>query len=329
MGLSQPFIRSVKHTPVARSALEGRAGAVRGPIDAMMLKGAREASLNLATQVSAIGLQPLVQQASGVAPSESPFVRLTSVVLALVNQTGGAPAVDACLRDCREVLKLVHDGLDETGISLDLVFDLERARAMLGRLERLVSVLSDDEARREVAWDRRTTLVSGTAAFMAPERIRSEHEALHQRVTPLAEPPPSQGLLTVLGAMRDAEDADAFIQQVGMPRGGVTPLTQEEFDDLMIWFRVGMPDFDVLFPPSQGIACTPSITSAVATHVTAMATMGWQARNAAAELPMFGCEGDQAGSALMRRQVSKPDHPGISASSRMASATVAGSSWIA
>lgn len=142
LGLSQPV----------RTRLERALGLDQAPIDAMMLKGAREASLNLATQVSAIGLQPLVQQASGVAPSESPFVRLTSVVLALVNQTGGAPAVDACLRDCREVLKLVHDGLDETGISLDLVFDLERARAMLGRLERLVSVLSDDEARREVAW---------------------------------------------------------------------------------------------------------------------------------------------------------------------------------
>lgn len=142
LGLSQPV----------RTRLERALGLDQAPIDAMMLKGAREASLNLATQVSAIGLQPLVQQASGVAPSESPFVRLTSVVLALVNQTGGALAVDACLRDCREVLKLVHDGLDETGISLDLVFDLERARAMLARLERLVSVLSDDEARREVAW---------------------------------------------------------------------------------------------------------------------------------------------------------------------------------
>lgn len=142
LGLSQPV----------RTRLERALGLDQAPIDAMMLKGAREASLNLATQVSAIGLQPLVQQASGVAPSESPFVRLTSVVLALVNQTGGAAAVDACLRDCREVLKLVHDGLDETGISLDLVFDLERARAMLARLERLVSVLSDDEARREVAW---------------------------------------------------------------------------------------------------------------------------------------------------------------------------------
>lgn len=142
LGLSQPV----------RTRLERALGLDQAPIDAMMLKGAREASLNLATQVSAIGLQPLVQQASGLAPSESPFVRLTSLVLALVNGSGTAAGVDACLRDCREVLKLVHDGLDETGISLDLVFDLERARAMLGRLERLVSVLSDDEARREVAW---------------------------------------------------------------------------------------------------------------------------------------------------------------------------------
>lgn len=142
LGLSQPV----------RTRLERALGLDQAPIDAMMLKGAREASLNLATQVSAIGLQPLVQQASGLAPSESPFVRLTSQVLALVNGSGAVASVDACLRDCREVLKLVHDGLDETGISLDLVFDLERARAMLGRLERLVSVLSDDEARREVAW---------------------------------------------------------------------------------------------------------------------------------------------------------------------------------
>lgn len=142
LGLSQPV----------RTRLERALGLDQAPIDAMMLKGAKEASLNLATQVSAIGLQPLVQQASGLVPSESPFVRLTSQVLALVNGSGAVASVDACLRDCREVLKLVHDGLDETGISLDLVFDLERARAMLGRLERLVSVLSDDEARREVAW---------------------------------------------------------------------------------------------------------------------------------------------------------------------------------
>lgn len=142
LGLSQPV----------RSRLEGALGFDGVLVDALMVRGAKEAALSLATQVSALGLQPLIQQASGVSPSESPFVRLTSVVLALVKGTGEVGPIDACVADCREVLQLVHEGLGETGISLDLVFDLERARAFLTRLSRLVSVLSGDEARREVAW---------------------------------------------------------------------------------------------------------------------------------------------------------------------------------
>lgn len=142
LGLSQPV----------RTRLERALGFDGVQVDAMLVRGAKEAALSLATQVSALGLQPLIQQASGVSPSESPFVRLTSVVLALVKGTGEVGPIDACVADCREVLQLVHEGLGETGISLDLVFDLERARAFLTRLSRLVSVLSGDEARREVAW---------------------------------------------------------------------------------------------------------------------------------------------------------------------------------
>lgn len=142
LGLSQPV----------RTRLERALGFDGVQVDAMMLRGAKEAALSLATQVSALGLQPLIQQASGVSPSESPFVRLTSVVLALVKGVDEEGPIDACVADCREVLQLVHDGLGETGISIDLVFDLERARASLMRLSRLVSVLSGDEARREVAW---------------------------------------------------------------------------------------------------------------------------------------------------------------------------------
>ena len=142
LGLSQPV----------RTRLERALGLDGVQVDAMLSRAAKEAALSLATQISALGLQPLIQQASGVSPSESPFVRLTSAVLALVKGSGETGPIDACVADCREVLQLVHDGLGETGISLDLVFDLERARAFLTRLSRLVSVLSGDEARREVAW---------------------------------------------------------------------------------------------------------------------------------------------------------------------------------
>ncbi|MDX2015182.1 MAG: hypothetical protein SFW67_33625 [Myxococcaceae bacterium] len=137
-----------------RTRLERALALDAQPVDELMRRGAKEAALSISSQVSALGLQPVLQEASGVAPSESPFVRLTGLTHGLVAGQGDVAHLDACIADCHEVLRLVRDGLDETGISLDLVFDLERARALLGRLERLVSVLGPDEARREVAWTR-------------------------------------------------------------------------------------------------------------------------------------------------------------------------------
>jgi site-specific recombinase len=137
---------------MVRTRLERALGFDSAGVNAMMTRGAKEAALTLAAQVSALGLYPLIQQASGVSPTESPFVRLTSEVVALVKGIGPVGPVDACIEDCREVLRLVHDVLDETGISLGLVFDLERARVSLARLSRLASVLSGDEARCDVAW---------------------------------------------------------------------------------------------------------------------------------------------------------------------------------
>lgn len=135
-----------------RHRLERAFGLDTAPIEALLRHGAREAALTLATQLSAIGLESAIQTSSGVSPSESPFVRLTGRVAALVQDPARVGDVEACLADCREVLRLVHDGLHETGISLDLVFDLERARALLTRLERLSLALGDDEGRRDVAW---------------------------------------------------------------------------------------------------------------------------------------------------------------------------------
>jgi site-specific recombinase len=175
LGLPQPV----------RTRLERALGFDARPVDEMMRKGAKEASLAIASQVSALGLQPVLQHASGVAPSESPFVRLTDLMHRLVAGQGDVDALDACIADCHEVLRLVRDGLDETGISLDLVFDLERAKALLGRLERLVSVLGPDEARRDVAWTRlEQELVTGLVeqkSFVA--LWRSTTTLLARRIT--------------------------------------------------------------------------------------------------------------------------------------------------
>ncbi len=139
--LPQPTRRRLQHV----------IGLSEGPVDALLTRGAKEAALMVAAQVSALGLQPHFHQ-SGGRPSASPFVQLTGLVHAVVQGGQSLEPVDACLKRCREVHAEARARLVDTGISLDLVFDLERTRALLLRLERLVSVLGDDEARRDVAW---------------------------------------------------------------------------------------------------------------------------------------------------------------------------------
>jgi site-specific recombinase len=168
-----------------RTRLERALAFDAGPVDELLRRGAKEAALSIASQVSALGLQPVLQEASGVAPSESPFVRLTDLTHRLVSAQGDVAPLEACLSDCHEVLRLVRDGLDETGISLDLVFDLERAKALLGRLERLVAVLGPDEARREVAWTRlEAELITGLVEQKSFAALwRSTTTLLARRIT--------------------------------------------------------------------------------------------------------------------------------------------------
>ncbi|HEY4175958.1 MAG TPA: hypothetical protein VGM90_03970 [Kofleriaceae bacterium] len=81
----------------------------------------------------------------------------------------------------------------------------------------------------------------------------------------------------------------AFHDLAGMPRGA-TSLTQDEFDVVAEWFIRGLPALAQTLggdpPPSS---CTPSISSAVASHTTAMSTQGWRALDRATQLAMHGC----------------------------------------
>lgn len=97
---------------------------------------------------------------------------------------------------------------------------------------------------------------------------------------------------TARRAYGDAADATlAQLQmQAGMPRGGRTPLSQEQFDILAEWFARGVPRLDENLPPDPPpTSCTPGISNAVTTHVNAMATAGWRAINAANMMAMYGC----------------------------------------
>lgn len=83
----------------------------------------------------------------------------------------------------------------------------------------------------------------------------------------------------------------AFHDLAAMPRGGIAPLTQPEFDVVAEWFLRGLPALDATLtgdpPPTS---CVPAISNAVAAHVTAMETQGWRALNEQAQLAMHPLE---------------------------------------
>ncbi len=83
---------------------------------------------------------------------------------------------------------------------------------------------------------------------------------------------------------------DDFKMRVGMPRGEITPYTQDEFDIVASWFTRGVPLLDAKLPEDPPpVECLPGVSAAVPAHVNSMATTGWRAVNLQNGLPMFGC----------------------------------------
>jgi hypothetical protein len=82
----------------------------------------------------------------------------------------------------------------------------------------------------------------------------------------------------------------SFQDHVAMPKDGMPPLSQAEFDIVAEWFVRGLPRLDQVLvtdpPPST---CEAGISADVATHVDTMATEGWSAVNRANMMAMFGC----------------------------------------
>jgi hypothetical protein len=73
-----------------------------------------------------------------------------------------------------------------------------------------------------------------------------------------------------------------------MPKGNHPRFSQGELDIVAEWFARGLQRMtDYIAPDTGPTQCTPSITPAVATHVSQMRTQGWGAVNAAAGMAMF------------------------------------------
>ncbi len=91
----------------------------------------------------------------------------------------------------------------------------------------------------------------------------------------------------------EAEPAhDDFSGRVLMPRGEHASMPQGQFDILAEWVARDLVMLDdLLMDDTVPGDCTQTISAAVGAHVDAMATTGWAAVNAAANINMYGCAG--------------------------------------
>ena len=81
-----------------------------------------------------------------------------------------------------------------------------------------------------------------------------------------------------------------FQADAGMPKDGIAPLTQAQFDIIAEWFMRGLPALDATLvtdpPPSS---CLPGISADVSAHVAAQATTSWRSTNRINQMAMYGC----------------------------------------
>ncbi|MBL7689414.1 MAG: hypothetical protein JNJ49_15365, partial [Bdellovibrionaceae bacterium] len=97
-----------------------------------------EARLALALQIAALGGHADIRNRMNKTPvSETPFFRLHLSVLSGAEPTAIASNIQASLGAIDDV----YQHMDEHGVSIDLVYHLERMRALLNRLSILTAVL--------------------------------------------------------------------------------------------------------------------------------------------------------------------------------------------
>ena len=81
-----------------------------------------------------------------------------------------------------------------------------------------------------------------------------------------------------------------FQAMAAMPKEGVVPLTQPQFDIIAEWYARGLPGLeDTLVTDPPPSTCEAGISSEVAAHVAAQQTTSWRKVNAMNQMAMFGC----------------------------------------
>ncbi len=110
----------------------------------------------LSSRVAALGLNPEVRARSSDLPvAESPFYQIVAATEEVIVATTPDEASIALARwrgmvqHCRAEMVLVHQHMENAGVSVELIFDLRKISACLARMESIVEVLaaSDHDAK--------------------------------------------------------------------------------------------------------------------------------------------------------------------------------------
>ncbi len=113
-------------------------GAALAPAFASMKETAREAIVILATTVSALGLGRDIRDRSPPCPvRESPFFRLSRME--------PTSEMRELTTECRAVLPVVRENLEQAGVSLDVVYRLDVIEKSLTRIEALLGALDSND----------------------------------------------------------------------------------------------------------------------------------------------------------------------------------------
>ncbi|MDP1825984.1 MAG: hypothetical protein Q8L48_22155 [Archangium sp.] len=128
--------------------------------------GLREAAVLLASRIATQGVSDdLRKRMPAMAVAGSPFLLIPEHVKGLLRGELSLAPLQATIVACRSCLRDVTASLDETGISIDLVFRLELVNALLTRLGHLVTILYGLEEARELALVQlERELIRGTVA---------------------------------------------------------------------------------------------------------------------------------------------------------------------
>ncbi len=139
-------------------------GAALGDIWAPIRDAMADAVALLCTRVSALGLTAdLRERSDPMLVRDSPFFRLPHVPL---------EQIPMIILECRGQLNVIHQRLETTGVSVDVVYCIDAIRRMLLRIERMLAII----APRGDALDRtaaaRVLLGALTAGRIADESLR-------------------------------------------------------------------------------------------------------------------------------------------------------------